>query len=160
MSPSQSDHERQELRRAAAERFAQAERARDEANLEEAARLFGRAAGTWRSAGDVLEAADAYIELAGVLLRQGRGQVLPDLAVRVSKLLDVKPLPKGARLKLSVFASLIAKGGAEREAFFGLVLERQLGRARACRQEGAEELPRPTNPPSADSRPRARRRRS
>jgi hypothetical protein len=134
--------ERADLRRAAAEMFARAESFRDQADLEDAARLFGRAAGTWRSTGDVLEAADAYIELGGVLLRQGRGQALPDLAARVSNLLEVDPLPKGARLKLRVFAAVIAKGATEREAFLGLVLERQFGRTRAARSQRTAEQPR------------------
>jgi hypothetical protein len=138
--------------------FARAESFRDQADLEGAARLFGRAAGTWHSTGDVLEAADAYIELGAVLLRQGRGQVLPDLAVRVLNLLGQKPLPKGARLKLSVFAALIAKGATAREAFLGLVLERQIGRTRAARSQQIGEQPRPTKRP-ASPHPRPRRRR-
>jgi hypothetical protein len=140
--------------------FARAESFRDLANLEGAARLFGRAAGTWRSTGDVLEAADAYIELGGVLLQQGRGQVLPDLAARVSNLLEINPLLKGARLKLRVFAVLIAEGATKREAFLGLVLERQLGRTRAARSQDTEEQQRPTSQRPASSRRHPRRRRS
>jgi len=152
--------ERQVLRQAAAEMFARAENIRNQDDLEGAARLFGRAAGTWRSTGDVPEAADAYIELGGILLRQGRGQALPDLAARVSNLLEVNPLPKGARLKLSVFAALIAKGATEREAFLGLVLERQLGRARAARSPQTEAQPRLTKHRPASSRRPPRKRRS
>ncbi len=133
-------NERSRLRRAAEELFARAEHARDQVDLEAAARLFGRAAGTWRTTGDVLAAADAYLELAAVLLRQGRGQILPDLAARVSNLVEVNPLPEGVHLRLRVFAVLIAKGATEREAVLGLVLERQLARSRAD-QAQAEEQP-------------------
>lgn len=119
-----------ELRSAAAEMFARAENARDQGNLEDAARLFGRAAGTWRTTGEVLEAADAYIELGAVLLRQGRGRILPELATRMLGLLQIKPLPEGALLNLRVFAALIAKGNENREAFLGLVQERRLFRHR------------------------------
>jgi hypothetical protein len=121
---------RAELRRGAEEIFARAEDARDQGNLEEAARLFGRAAGTWRTTGDVWEAADAYLELGAVLLRQGRGGILPELAVRLRALLEIKPLPKGATLNLKVFAALVANGNENREAFLGLVQERRLGRNR------------------------------
>ncbi len=128
------------LRRAAEELFVRAEHARDQADLEGAARLFGRAAGTWRTTGDVLDAADAYLELGAVLLRQGRGHILPDLAARVSNLVEVNPLLEGVHLKLRVFATLIAKGATEREAVLGLVLERQFARSRAG-QAHAEEQP-------------------
>ena len=119
-----------ELRRAAAEMFARAENARDQGNLENAARWFGRAAGTWRTTGDVLEAADAYIELGAVLLGQGRGRILPELATRLLALLEIQPLPKGAHLNLRVFAALIARGNENQEAFLGLVQERRLCRNR------------------------------
>ncbi len=123
------------LRQAAGEIFDRAERERDAGNLEDAARLFGRAAGTWRATGEVTRAVDAYIELGAVLLRQGRGGILPELAARLLALLDVKPLPEGARLNLRIFAALMAKGAADREAFQGLVLERRLGRHRAARAD-------------------------
>jgi hypothetical protein len=119
-----------ELRRGAEEIFARAEDARDQGNLEDAARLFGRAAGTWRTTGDVLEAADAYLELGAVLLRQGRGRILPELAARLLGLLEIKPLPEGATLNLKVFAALVANGNENREAFLGLIQERRLGRHR------------------------------
>ncbi len=124
---------REALRRGAVEIFARAECARDQGDLEDAARLFGRAAGTWRTTGDVMEAADAYIELGAVLLRQGRARILPELAARLLVLLDVKPLPKGAQLNLRVFAALIANGNENREAFLGLVQERRLFRHRFAR---------------------------
>ncbi len=110
--------------------FDRAEDARDQGNLEDAARWFGRAAGTWRTTGDVLEAADAYLELGAVSLRQGRGGILPELAARLLRLLEVKPLPDGAPLNLRVYAALVAKGNENREAFLGLVQERRLGRHR------------------------------
>ncbi len=110
--------------------FGRAESAREDGSLELAARLFGRAAGTWRSAGDVLDAADAYLELGAVLLRQGRGHLLPDLSVRVEDLLKVDPLPAGARLSLRIFIKLIARGSTHPEAFLGLVQERRLARHR------------------------------
>lgn len=110
--------------------FDRAESARDHGDLEDAARLFGRAAGTWRTAGDPLEAADAYIELGAVLLRQGRGKILPELAARLLVLLEIQPLPEGAHLNLRVFAALIVKGNENQEAFLGLVQERRLGRKR------------------------------
>ena len=124
-----------DLRRGAEEMFTRAEDARDQGNLEDAARWFGRAAGTWRTTGDVLEAADAYLELGAVLLRQGRGKLLPELAARLLRLLEIKPLetkplPEGAALNLRVFAALVAKGNENREAFLGLVQERRLGRHR------------------------------
>ncbi|HEV7672560.1 MAG TPA: hypothetical protein VGS22_28920 [Thermoanaerobaculia bacterium] len=119
--------------------FAQAENTRDQGDLENAARLFGRSAGTWRSSGDVLEAADAYIELGSVLLSQGRGQLLPDLAARLLNLLEAKPLPEGSHLKLRVFAALIARGATNRDAVLDLALERRLGRVRVARAEGIEE---------------------
>lgn len=122
-----------ELRQGAEYLFARAEDARDQGNLEEAARLFGRAAGTWRTTGDVLEAADAYIELGAVLLRQGRGRILPELAARMLVLLEIKPLPEGAHLNLRVYAALTAKGDEAREAFLGLVQERRLFRHRFAR---------------------------
>ncbi len=121
---------REELRQGAEEIFARAESARDQGNLEDAARLFGRAAGTWRTTGAVLEAADAYIELGAVLQRQGRERILPELAARMLALLEVKPLPEGAPLNLKVYAALIAKGNENREAFLGLVQERRLFRHR------------------------------
>ncbi len=123
------------LRRAAGEIFDRAERERDEGNLEDAARRFGRAAGTWRTTGDVMAAADAYLELGAVLLRQGRGGILPELAARLVALLEITPLPPGAHLNLRVFATLMAKGAANRDAFLGLVLERRLGRHRAARAD-------------------------
>lgn len=118
------------LHQAAEEIFARAESARDQGNLEDAARLFGRAAGTWRTTGDVLEAADAYIELGAVLLRQGRGGILPELAARVLNLLKIEPFPEGAHLNLRVFAALIANGNEGKDAFLGLVQERRLFRHR------------------------------
>ncbi|MEP7011558.1 MAG: hypothetical protein ABJC13_14645 [Acidobacteriota bacterium] len=121
-----------ELRRAAGEIFDRAERERDDGNLEEAARLFGRAAGTWRASGEVMAAADAYIELGTVLLRQGRGGILPELAARLLALLEGTPPPEGARLNLRVFAALMTHGAANRDAFLGLVQERRLGRHRAA----------------------------
>lgn len=122
-----------ELRRAAAEMFYRAESARDQGDLEDAARLFGRAAGTWRTTGDVMDAADAYIELGAVMLRQGRGRILPELAARLLVLLEIEPLPEGAHLNLRVFAALIAKGNESQEAFLGLVQERRLFRHRCAR---------------------------
>ncbi len=123
-------HELSRLRRSAEELFARAEGARDQVDLEGAARLFGRAAGTWRSTGDALEAADAYLELGAVLVRQGRGRILPELAERLLGLLKIDPLPEGALLRLRVFAVLMAKGATEREAVLGLVRERRLARFR------------------------------
>ena len=119
--------------------FARAERAREENRLEEAARYFGRAAGTWRSNGNVIEAADAYLELGAVLLRQNRGHLLPDLAFRVQSLLESDRLPEGAHLNLRVFAALMAKGAKEREAFLGLVQERRLARHRLALASAAED---------------------
>lgn len=113
--------------------FDRAESARDQGDLENAARLFGRAAGTWRTAGFVMEAADAYLELGAVLLFQGRGRILPELAVRLLGLLDIKPFPEGAHLNLRVFAALIAKGAENRQALLCLVQERRLGRIRIAR---------------------------
>jgi hypothetical protein len=130
-----------ELRRAAAEMFARAENARDQGNLENAARWFGRAAGTWRSTGDVLEAADAYIELGAVLLHQGRGKILPELAARMLVLLEIDPLPVGAHLNLRVFAALVAKGSENQEAFLGLVQERRLSRSRLVRPRRSRRTP-------------------
>ncbi len=128
------------LRRSAEELFARAEQARDQVDLEAAARLFGRAAGTWRSTGDVWEAADAYLELGAVLVRQGRGRILPELAERLLGLLKIDSLPEGALLRLRVFAVLMAKGATEREAVLGLVRERQLARFRTG-QVHVEEQP-------------------
>ncbi|MEP7012509.1 MAG: hypothetical protein ABJC13_19485 [Acidobacteriota bacterium] len=119
-----------DLRKGAEEIFARGENARDQGNLEDAARWFGRAAGTWRSTGDALEAADAYLELGAVLLRQGRGVILPELAARLLALLAIKPLPEGAGLNLRIYAALVTKGNENREAFLGLVQERRLGRHR------------------------------
>jgi hypothetical protein len=119
-----------ELRQGAEEMFDRAEDARDQGNLEDSARWFGRAAGTWRTTGDVLKAADAYLELGAVLLRQRRGAMLPELAARLLALLEIKPLPEGATLNLRVFAALVANGNENREAFLGLVLERRLSRHR------------------------------
>lgn len=116
--------------------FTRAESARDRGDLEDAARWFGRAAGTWRTTGDVLEAADAYIELGAVLLRQGRGRILRELAVRLLDLLEIKPFPEGAHLNLRVIAALIAKGNENQEAFLGLVQERRLHRNRLARADG------------------------
>ncbi len=124
---------RAELRQGAEEIFARAEYARDQGDLENAARLFGRAAGTWRTTGDVLKAADAYIELGAVLLRQGRGKILSELATRLLGLLEIKPLPEGANLNLRIYAALTAKGNEDREAFLGLVQERRLFRHRFIR---------------------------
>ncbi len=123
-----------DLRPAATEMFSRAETARDQGNLETAARWFGRAAGTWRATGDALQAADAYVELGAVLLRQGRGGILPELAARMlGLLLANEPLPEGAHLNLRVFAALIAKGKEEPDAFLGLVQERRLARHRFAR---------------------------
>jgi hypothetical protein len=122
-----------QFRHRAEEIFAQAENARDQGNLEDAASLFGRAAGTWRTTGRVLEAADAYIELGAVLLRQGRGRILPELATRLLALLEIKPLPEGAHLNLRIFAALIAKANDNPEAFLGLVQESRLFRHRFVR---------------------------
>ena len=116
-----------------AELFGRAERERDAGNLEGAARLFGRAAGAWRTAGDVLEAADAYLELGAILLRQGRGRLLPELASRLLVLTEIKPQRRGTRLNLKVYAVLIARGEENQEAFLGLVQERRLFRHRLAR---------------------------
>ncbi len=134
------DHELCRLRRSAEELFARAEQARDLADLEGAARLFGQAAGTWRSAGDALAAADAYLELGAVLLYQGRGRILPELGERLLDLRKIDPLPEGALLRLRVFAVLMAKGATERETVLGLVRERQLARFRTG-QVHVEEQP-------------------
>lgn len=122
-----------QFRQGAADIFACAESARDGGNLEDAARLFGRAAESWRTTGNVLEAADAYLELGALLLRQGRGKILPDLAVRTLNLLKIVPLPPGARLNLWVFAALMKKATVDRDPFLALVLERRLGRLRRAR---------------------------
>ncbi len=134
------DHELSRLRRSAGELFARAEHARDQGDLEGAARLFGQAAGTWRSAGDVLAAADAYLELGAVLLHQGRGRILPELAERLLDLLKIDPLPQGALLQLRVFAALISPGAEDPGPYLELVRRRRRAR-RQTAQAGAEEKP-------------------
>ncbi len=129
------------MERAAEEDFARAEEARKDGLLEEAARRFGRAARGFRAAGDVYRSADAFLELGAVLLRQGRGRLLPELSARMEALLLVRPLPVGARLRLRVLARILARGGFEPDAYFALVLERRLGRRREAAPEGSGQLP-------------------
>ncbi len=133
------EHEHSRLRRSAEELFARAEHARDQADLEGAARLFGQAAGTWRSTGDVFEAADAYLELGAVLLHQGRGRILPELSLRLLDLLKVDPLPNGAFLKLRVYAALITQGAEHQGPYLELVHQRRSVRNRIASAADEEE---------------------
>ena len=105
--------------------FARAEAARDQGCLEDAARLFGRSASNWAAYGKVIQAADAYFELGAILLQQGRGGLLPDLADRLLELLKCRPLPAGSLLKLQIFALLMKRGATEQGAFFSLVHEQR-----------------------------------
>lgn len=107
----------------AQEIFARAEAARDQGRLEDAARLFGRSAANWGAAGRVFQAIDAYFELGAILLLQGRGGLLPDLASRLVELSNHRPLPPGSHAKLLIFAALMRKGAANQAAFFSLVHE-------------------------------------
>ncbi len=130
------DPERLGLSQDAEEIFAQAEAARDQDRLKDAARLFGRSAARWGAAGKVILAADAYFELGALLLREGRGGLLPDLADRLLELLDHVPLPPGSRLKFQVFAILMRKAAANPSAFISLVHEQR--RHRKARTEHEE----------------------
>ncbi|MEP7011690.1 MAG: hypothetical protein ABJC13_15305 [Acidobacteriota bacterium] len=119
-------HEAQEI-------FARAEAALDQGLVEDAARLFGLSAAKWRATGDVFPAADAYFELGAILLLQGRGGLLSDLADRLLELLKQDPLPPGSHAKLRIFAALMRKGAANQDAFFSLVHEQRRHRkAEAC----------------------------
>ncbi|MEP7008955.1 MAG: hypothetical protein ABJC13_01385 [Acidobacteriota bacterium] len=108
----------------AEETFARAEAARDQGRLEDAARLFGRSAANWGATGEAFLATDAYFELGAILLLQGRGRLLPDLADRLLELLKNGP-PPGSQAKLRIFAALMRQGAANPGAFFCLVHEQR-----------------------------------
>ncbi|MEP7009078.1 MAG: hypothetical protein ABJC13_02020 [Acidobacteriota bacterium] len=105
--------------------FARAEAARDQGRLEDAARLFGRSATTWGTEGRVFQAIDAYLELGAILLLQGRGTLLPDLAERLLELSKQNPLPPGTYAKLQIFAVLMRKAVEIEGAYFSLVHEQR-----------------------------------
>lgn len=121
--------------------FARAETARDQGRLEDAARLFGRSAADWGATGMVFHAIDAYFELGAVLLLQGRGGLLGDLADRLLELLKHRPLPPGSHLKLRVFADLMRIGATTQGAFFCLVHEQRRHRAARGEHDFARQIP-------------------
>lgn len=121
----QSDSARLKFPQHAEEIFARAETARDQGRPEDAARLFGLSAANWRATGQIFLAADAYFELGAILLLQGRGGLLLDLADRLLELLKYKTLPPGSHAKLLIFAALMRRGAANQGAFHCLVHEQR-----------------------------------
>ncbi len=144
----QSDSARLKFPQDAQEIFARAEAARDQGRLEDAARLFGRSAAKWGASGKVIQAANAYFELGAILLLQGRGRLLPDLADRLLEHLKASPLPSRSRLRVRVFAALLRRGASNQTAILHLVVEQRRHREARWRDEEANPG---SEDPEADS---------
>jgi hypothetical protein len=127
----------------ALETFARAESARDQGRLEDAARLFGLSAAKWRASGELFLAIDAYFELGAILLLQGRGGLLAELAARLLELSKHDRLPPGGYAKFQIFAALMRKGATDPGVYASLVRELRRHRAMRWELEGADAEPTP-----------------
>ena len=119
------------------------ERASEEGDHSRAASLFERAAITFETTGDLLFAADAYLELGLALLYLRRSDEIPPLAPRVARLASIQaPLP-GSTLLIKVSAALLRQAPEHPGPFVDLV-----DRRRKLRFPAASAPERPTVLPS------------
>jgi len=98
--------------------------------------LWAEAADAFRSAGDPLAAAVAYLERGAALLELGRGEELPALASRIRSLTVREGASDLAFLRLSVFSVILAAAPRNAKAFLELV--RELRRARGGTAPGCD----------------------
>ena len=119
------------------------ERASEEGDHTRAVSLFERAAITFETTGDLLFAADAYLELGLALLYLRRSEEIPLLAPRVARLASTpSPIP-GSTLMIRVFAAILRQAPEQPGPFVDLV-----DRRRRLRFPAAAAPARPTVLPS------------
>lgn len=101
------------------------ERASEEGDHSRAVSLFERAAITFETTGDLLFAADAYLEQGLALLYLHRGDEIPALAPRVARLaITPSPIP-GNALLIRVFAAILRQANEQPGPFVDLVDRRR-----------------------------------
>ncbi len=101
------------------------ERASEEGDHSRAVSLFERAAITFETTGDLLFAADAYLELGLALLYLQRADEIPPLAPRVGRLASAPvPIP-GSVLLIRVFAAILRQAPEQPGPFVDLVDRRR-----------------------------------
>jgi hypothetical protein len=119
------------------------ERASEEGDHSRAVSLFERAAITFETTGDLLFAADAYLELGLALLYLQRGDEIPPLAPRIVRLASTPvPIP-GGTLMILVCAEILRQAPEHPGPFVDLV-----DRRRKLRFPAAPAPDRLTAPPS------------
>lgn len=101
------------------------ERASEEGDHSRAVSLFERAAITFETTGDLLFAADAYLELGLALLYLQRSDEIPPLAPRVARLASPPaPIP-GSTLLIRVIAAILRQAPEQPGPFVDLVDRRR-----------------------------------
>ncbi|MEP7009023.1 MAG: hypothetical protein ABJC13_01745 [Acidobacteriota bacterium] len=101
------------------------ERASEEGDHSRAVSLFERAAITFETTGDLLFAADAYLELGLALLYLHRADEIPPLAPRVASLASIPPDVPGGILLIRVFAAILRQAPEQPGPFVDLVDRRR-----------------------------------
>jgi hypothetical protein len=119
------------------------ERASEEGDHSRAVSLFERAAITFETTGDLLFAADAYLELGLALLYLHRNDEIPPLAPRVARLASTSAPGPGGTLLIRVFAAILRQAPEQPGPFVDMV-----DRRRRLRFPAAAAPARPTTLPS------------
>ncbi|HXU32384.1 MAG TPA: hypothetical protein VN851_17600 [Thermoanaerobaculia bacterium] len=101
------------------------ERASEEGDHSRAVSLFERAAITFETTGDLLFAADAYLELGLALLYLNRDDEIPALAPRVARLASTQAPFPGGTLLIRVFAAILRQAPEQSGPFVDLVDRRR-----------------------------------
>lgn len=122
------------------------ERASEEGDHSRAISLFERAAITFETTGDLLFAADAYLELGLALLYLQRADEIPPLAPRVALLASAPTPVPGSALLIRVFAAILRQAPEQPGPFVDLV-----DRRRKLRFPAAAAPERPAPPVKVES---------